>query len=768
MTQQGGTMIKKYALIALLPLIVHASLQGIDYKIDSLMSLMSLEEKVGQMNQYEGLFSPSVIEVMAGKNAVGSFPGTDKEKRRFEDLKQGKVGSLIAVSPAYTTRVFQQFVLVNTRLKIPLIFGADVIHGYRTIFPVPLGEAASWDLAAIERSARIAAEEAAAGGVHWTFAPMVDICRDARWGRIMEGAGEDQYLGAMIAMARVRGFQGKSLADSNTIAACAKHYCGYGFSESGRDYNIVDISENTLRNTVLVPFKACADAGVATFMSSFNDLGGVPATASVRLLRTILKGEWGFGGFVVSDWGSIHELENHGIVHDNAEASVIAIRAGCDMDMENECYVPELPGLVKKGLVDTNLINEAVRKILTLKFQLGLFEHPFRFCTEERERKVLYSEANRAASRDMARKSIVLLKNEKNLLPLTSSHKTIAIIGPIADDKDIPLGSWRAQAVAHSAISMVEGIKAAAPQGVTVTYAEGCKLATSTRGFSLHLTVNMTDTSGFGEAVAIARKADVVIMGLGEDCFMSGEARSRANIGLPGVQGDLLKKVYDVNKNIVLVLFNGRPLALEWEARNIPVILESWFAGSESGHAIADVVFGKYNPSAKLTASFPYCVGQCPIYYNHKNTGRPDNAKDVMTSRYIDAPTAPLFPFGFGLSYTTFSYSNLKLDRTKMDAKTPLEVSLTVANTGKIEGEEVVQLYIRDMVGSVTRPVKELKSFQKISLKPSEGRKVIFKLTIEDLKFYTIEGKFVAEPGLFKVFVGTNSVDVVEGQFELL
>jgi beta-glucosidase len=565
-------------------------------------------------------------------------------------------------------------------------------------------------------------------------------------------------------MARVKGFQGKNLADSNTIAACAKHFAGYGFVEAGREYNTVDFSENTLRNIVLPPFKACVEAGAATFMNAYNEIGGTPTTGSVHLVRDILQGEWGFKGFVVSDWDIIH----HGCAEDKAHAAAIALRGGTDMDMEGECYVPELPGLVKKGMVDTNDINAAVRRILTLKYKLGLFDNPFKYCDTVRERKTLFNEANRAAARDAARRSIVLLKNEKNLLPLRKSPATIAVIGPVANDKDIPSGNWRASAVENSAISLLEGIKAAAPQGVTINYAQGCKLAISKRGFLDHLALNTTDTAGFGEAIAIAQKADVVIMGLGEDCYMTGEARSWAEIGLPGMQLALLQKVHEVNKNIVLVLFNGRPLVLTWEAGNIPAIVETWLGGSEAGHAIAEVLFGTYNPSGKLTVSFPYAVGQIPVYYNHTNTGKWSTGDNNMHNHFENIPTDPLFPFGFGLSYTTFSYSKLSLDRAKIDAKTPLNVSLSITNTGKVEGEEVVQLYIRDMVGSVTRPVKELKRFKKISLKPGEVKKVTFQLTAEDLKFYNNEAKFVAEPGEFKVFVGTNSRDVVESQFQLM
>jgi beta-glucosidase len=765
----GGIMLKISSLLLFLPLIVFASKSGIDHKVDSLMALMTIDEKIGQMNQYSDFFPDATLDSTTGKVITGPISETNNQKRRMEELKQGKVGSILGAVSARKTKVIQQYVMDNTRLKIPLIFGLDVIHGYRTIFPVPLGESASWDLPLIERAAQIAAEEASASGIHWTFAPMVDICRDARWGRIMEGAGEDPYLGSQIAMAKVKGFQGKSLSDANAIAACAKHFAGYGFAEAGRDYNTVDISDNTLRNMILPPFKACVDAGVATFMNSFNEIGGTPSTSSVRLVREILKKEWGFKGFAVSDWGSIGEMLNHGVVQNKTEASLIALRAGCDMDMESECYVPELSGLIKKGLVDTSLINDAVRRILTLKYKLGLFENPFRSCSEESEKKVLFCEANRAAARDLARRSIVLLKNEKNLLPLKKSSMTIAVIGPIANDKDIPLGNWRGQAVYNSAVSLLEGIKAAVPQGVSITYAPGCKFTTGERGFLLDLKVNSTDTAGFGEAVAIAKKADLVIMGMGEDCYMTGEARSRANIGLPGMQLDLLKRINGVNKNIVLVLFNGRPLTLTWEAENIPAIVETWFAGSESGHAIADILFGKYNPSGKITASFPYSVGQCPIYYNHKNTGRPDKSDgNIMTSRYIDVSTEPLFPFGFGLSYTTFKYSNLKLDRTKIDAKTPLAISITVTNTGKIEGEEVAQLYIQDLVGTMTRPVKELKRFLKINLKPGESKTVTFQITAEDLKFFDYAGKFVAEPGAFKIFVGANSKDLAEALFQLL
>jgi beta-glucosidase len=725
-------------------------------KIDALLAEMTLEEKVGQLNQYS-----------SGLDLTGPAASPGYQKAAYEQIRTGLVGSLLNVTGAEGTRKAQQLALEGSRLKIPLIFGLDVIHGYRTMFPTPLGETASWDVAAIEQSARIAATEAAAAGVHWTFAPMVDIARDARWGRIMEGAGEDPYLGAQAAAARVRGFQGKDLAALDTIAACAKHYAAYGFAEAGRDYNTVDMSEHTLRNVVLPPFKAAAGAGVATFMNSFNEIAGIPSTGSVHLQRDILKGEWGFPGFVVSDWGSIGEMIAHGYSENLEHAAQQAITAGSDMDMESRAYVGHLAALVKAGKVDVKLVDDAVRRVLRVKLALGLFDDPYRYCDAAREKQALANPAHAAASRDVARKSIVLLKNDGGLLPLDKNAKTIAVVGPLAADKDSPLGNWRAQAVTGSAVSLLEGIQAAVPSTTRVVHAEGVKLVTGPRNFGAKLTINTTDRSGIPAAVEAARTADVVVAVVGEDAFQSGEGRSMADIGLKGLQEELLKAVLEANKKVVVVLMTGRPITLGWTAENVPAVVEAWHGGSQAGHAIADILFGDYNPSGKLPVAFPRVVGQLPMTYAHKSTGRPGPSPGVTWSSYNDVPNDPLYPFGFGLSYTTFTYSEPKLSAAEIGRDGSLQVSVTVTNSGERAGVEVAQLYVRDMVGSVTRPIKELKGFQKVELRPGESREVAFTLKASDLAFYTAAGKWEAEPGAFKVYVGGNSRDVKETGFRL-
>lgn len=737
---------------------VPAKEDPIEAKVEALLRKMTLEEKIGQMNQYSGFWE-----------ITGPAPQGGNQQRQYDQLRKGLVGSMLNVNGAAATREVQKIVMENSRLKIPLIIGYDVIHGYKTIFPIPLGEAASWDLGLMEQTARIAAAEAAAGGIHWTFAPMVDISRDARWGRVMEGAGEDTYFGSLVAAARVRGFQGKDLSADNTIAACAKHYAAYGFAEAGRDYNTVDISEHTLHNIVLPPFKAAADAGAATFMNSFNEIGGIPATGSVQLQRDILKKDWKFDGFVVSDWGSIGEMVGHGFAADTSDAARIAALAGSDMDMESRAYIVHLANWVKNKTVPEAYVDDAVRRILRIKFRLGLFDDPYRYCDEEREKRITLSPAFLDVARDAGRKSIVLLKNEGNLLPLKTEAKRIAVIGPLAADKDAPLGNWRAQGVANSAISLLEGVQAAAGPNTEVLYAQGTTLSVGARSFLIKTTINKDDKSGFAEALAAARKAEVVVLAIGEDCWQSGEGRSVANLELSGLQMELFNEIYRINKNVVVVLMNGRPLAIQELAGKAPAIVEAWHLGSQAGHAIADVLFGKYNPSGKLPVSFPRVTGQAPIYYNYKSTGRgflpgPDQ---ITWSQHNDVPNSPLFPFGFGLSYTTFSYSDIALSAKEMTAAAPLQVSVTVTNSGKAAGTETVQLYVQDLVGSVTRPVKELKGFQKITLAPGESKKVTFTITAKDLEFYTAARKWEAEPGAFKVFVGTNSAEVKEAGFVL-
>jgi beta-glucosidase len=744
-------------LLATLVPVSHAADTGdVESRVDTLLEQMTLEEKIGQLNQYSNTF-----------DVTGPAPNDQVGRTRLKRIRKGLVGSMLNLAGVEETRRTQELVMAKSRLGIPLMFGLDVVHGYQTMFPIPLGETASWDLEAIETSARIAATEAAAAGVHWTFAPVVDIARDARWGRIMEGAGEDPFLGSLVAAARVRGFQGQDLAASDTIAACAKHFAAYGFAEAGREYNTAEISENTLRNVVLPPFKAAVDAGVATVMSAFNDIGGIPTTASSRLQREILKGEWGFQGFVVSDWDSIGELMVHAVAADKRQSAAIAIGAGIDMDMESDAYIAHLADLVESGAVSEELIDDAVRRILRVKFRLGLFDDPYLYCDAERAQRVIMSERHLEAARDVARKSIVLLKNQGNLLPLDKTRGSIAVIGALAADKDTPLGSWRGRAIPNSAVSLLEGIRTAVGDGVDITYAEGAPLGVGARDFVQELQINYRDTSGFEAAVAAAKAADTVVIAVGEEAFQSGEARSQVDISLKGVQRQLLEAVYAANSDMVMVLMNGRPLVLNWPARNVPAILETWHLGSEAGNAIADVLFGDFNPSGKLPVSFPYHVGQEPLYYNTKNTGRPESKGNVFWSHYTDAPNVALYPFGFGLSYTTFNYYDFKLSAKEIAIGDELTVEVTVENTGERAGAEVVQLYVRDLVGSVTRPVKELKGFRKVELEPEAEQTGRFTLTAEDLAYFTARGRWEAEPGEFVVYVGTDSVQVSEKRFVL-
>lgn len=728
----------------------------VERKIDSLLALMTLEEKVGQMNQYSSTWE-----------LTGPLPTDGSNQKRLEQIRSGMVGSMLNVTGAEATRKAQELAL-QSRLKIPLLFGYDVIHGYKTIFPIPLGETASWDVTAVTKAAEVAAREAAAAGLHWTFAPMMDLSRDPRWGRVMEGSGEDPYLGAVMAVARVKGFQGNNLAADHTIAACAKHYAGYGFAEGGRDYNTVDLSEHTLQNMILPPFKAAVAAGVASVMNSFNEIGGVPATASTYLQRQVLKGDWGFNGMVVSDWGSIGELVPHGVAANLSEAAHLAVRAGSDMDMESQAYINHLSALVKNGVVPLAQVNDAVRRILRLKFSLGLFDDPFRYSDVAREKARTLTSEHLALAREVGRKSIVLLKNEGNRLPLSKKVRSIAVIGTLATDKDSPLGSWRGQGGNDNAVSVLEGIRTAADPATAVTFSPGYKLAISERSFMREVQYDANDRSGFKDAIAAAKKAEVVVFVLGEDCYQTGEGRSQADITLKGLQEELLREVAKVNPNVVAVLMNGRPLVLTGIAATVPAILETWHLGSASGHAIADVLFGDYNPSGKLPISFPRHQGQIPLAYNHKNTGRPSTAPGlVFWSHYTDMPNDPLYPFGFGLSYASFKYSNLQLSRTAMGPNTPIVAQVTLTNTSSRAGTETVQWYIQDLVGSVTRPVKELKGFEQVTLQPGESRTLSFTITPSALEYFSGQNRWEAEPGAFKVFVGGNSRDVMEAKFEL-
>ena len=730
----------------------------IDKRVDDLLSKMTLEEKIGQMNQYNGFW-----------NVTGPSPIEGNAKKKHDHLSKGWVGSMLNVRGAKEVRAVQEIAVNESRLGIPLIIGFDLIHGYKTISPIPLAESASWDLEAIKKSAAMGAKEAAAAGINWTFAPMVDITRDARWGRVMEGAGEDPYLGSLISTARVQGFQGMDLSAPFTLAACAKHFAAYGFAESGRDYNTVDIGENTLHNMVLPPFKAASDAGVRTFMNSFNDLNGIPATADKNLQRNILKGDWGFDGFVVSDWGSLKEMIDHGYARDENHAGELGINAGSDMDMESYIYLNEIESLLKENRINIEQINDAVRRILKVKFELGLFEDPFKYCDEEREKKVTGSEEIRAGVLDMAKKSIVLLKNEGNVLPLKKKGQKIALIGPLADDKNSPLGNWRIAAENNSAVSVLEGMELYS--GNEIVFSQGVKLVNSIPAFHEEVQINTTDKCGFKAAKKAAKKADVVVMVLGEYGFQSGEGRSRTKLDLPGFQQELLEEIYKVNTNIVLVLMNGRPLVLNWAQEHIPAIVEAWHLGTESGNAIAEILYGDYNPSGKLPMSFPRSVGQMPLYYNYKNTGRPGadgaDAGSVFWSHYGDEKNSPLYPFGYGLSYTTFEYSEIQISSSSLSMNTEIQASVVLKNTGKYKGKEVVQLYIKDHYASTIRPVKELKGFDLIELKPGESRKVTFVIDAELLQFYSARKIWEAEPGAFSLFIGSNSSTKRMVDFEL-
>ena len=727
----------------------------IEERIAILMKEMTLEEKVGQMNQYNGSW-----------DFTGPKPEGGSEEEKYIHLKKGWVGSMLSVRGVKEVRAVQKIAVEESRLGIPLIFGFDVIHGYKTLSPIPLAEAASWDLEAIKKSASVAADEASASGLNWTFGPNVDVANDARWGRVMEGAGEDAYLGSKIAQARVKGFQGEKLSDNNTIAACAKHFAAYGFVEAGREYNGVDMSNSKLYNTVLPPFKAAVNAGVRTFMNSFNTLNGIPATGNSFLLRDILKGDWQFNGFVVSDWASIKEMIVHGYAKDGADASAKAAIAGSDMDMESHLYVKELVQLVKKGLVKQTVVDDAVRRILRVKFELGLFDNPYKYCDEVREKATIGNKANNEAVLDMAKKSIVLLKNEGSLLPLKKSGLKIALIGALANDKNSPLGSWRIAADDDTAISVQEGMQEYKDN--QLFFEKGTDVTTEKQSFVQEVKINTTDFSGFEAAKKLAQESDVVVMVLGEIGFQSGEGRSRTDLGLPGNQQQLLEEIYKVNKKIVLVLNNGRPLALPWASENIPAIVEAWQLGTQTGHAVAQVLYGDYNPSGKLPMSFPRTVGQCPIYYNHFNTGRPVNKEEnVFWSHYIDVANTPLYPFGFGLSYTTFKYSNLKISKDAYKKGEAVKVSVEITNTGQYDGKEVVQLYVNDPVASIARPVKELKGFELIDLKKGETKTIQFTLTDKELGFYNNNGTFLVETGLFNIMVGGDSDQGLTSKFEL-
>lgn len=724
-----------------------AQQETIDQKVNALLKKMTIEEKIGQLNQYTG-----------DNSATG--PITINPNKQAE-IKAGLIGSMLNIVGTKYTRQYQELAM-QSRLKIPLLFGQDVIHGYKTTFPLPLAEAASWDLQAIELAARVAAVEASASGIHWTFAPMVDISRDPRWGRVMEGAGEDTYLGSKIAYARVKGFQGNKLGDLNSVMACVKHFAAYGAAVGGRDYNSVDMSERMLWETYLPPFKAALDAGAATFMNSFNDLNGIPATGNAHLQRDILKGKWNFQGFVVSDWGSIGEMVAHGYSKDLKAAALSAITAGSDMDMESNAYRYHLADLVKEGKVPVELIDDAVKRILRKKFELGLFDDPYKYSDQKRADKALSNPEHRKAALDVAQKSIVLLKNENETLPLSKNLKTIAFIGPMVKEYKENMGFWSVELpeVDYNKwiVSQWDGLQNKVGKNTKLLYAKGCE-------------VDGDNKDGFAEAVATAKQADVVILSIGERRDMSGEAKSRSDIHLPGVQEDLVKAIQATGKPVVVLVNAGRPLIFNWTADNVPAIVYTWWLGTEAGNAIANVLFGDYNPSGKLPMTFPREVGQIPIYYNHYSTGRPAKDEDSKNyvSAYIDLKNSPKFPFGYGLSYTKFNYSDLKLSSTKMKNNETIKVSFQLSNAGKVAGEEVVQLYLKDKFGSVVRPVLELRDFQKIKLNAGESKTIEFTIDKEKLSFYNDKLEFVAEPGDFEVMIGASSADIkLKSNFELL
>lgn len=762
----------KYLLFKLQPFLVllvftavsaYAQKSPVDMNrfIDDLMKKMTLEEKIGQLNL-----------PVTGEITTGQAKSSDVAKR----IRAGEVGGLFNLKGVERIRDVQKQAVEESRLGIPLLFGMDVIHGYETVFPIPLGLSCTWNMKAVEESARIAAVESSADGICWTFSPMVDISRDPRWGRVSEGNGEDPYLGAAIAKAMVRGYQGKDMSRNDEIMACVKHFALYGAGEAGRDYNTVDMSHQRMFNEYMLPYQAAVDAGVGSAMASFNEVDGIPATGNKWLMTDVLRKQWGFDGFVVTDYTGIMEMTDHGM-GDTQAVAALALNAGVDMDMVSDAFVGTLKKSLAEGKVTEKAIDDACRRILEAKYKLGLFENPYKYCDVKRAKRQIFTKEHRDVARKIASESLVLLKNEDNVLPLDKKG-TIAVVGPLADSRSNMPGTWSVAAVLKNATSLAEGLKAVAGDKAEILTAKGCNLMADAEyekratmfGRSLHRD-NRSDKELLDEALAVAAKSDVVVAALGESSEMSGESSCRTNLEMTDTQRILLQELLKTGKPVVLVLFTGRPLVLNWEQANVPAILNVWFAGSEAGLAIGDVLFGDVNPSGKLTTTFPKSVGQIPLFYNHKNTGRPlaDGAWfQKFRSNYIDIDNEPLYPFGFGLSYTTFSYSDVTLDKTSMTDKGGLTATVTVTNTGKRDGAEVVQLYIRDLVGSVTRPVKELKGFEKIFLKAGESKKVSFKITPESLKFYNYNLDFVCEPGDFEVMIGRDSQDVKKATFKLL
>ena len=736
--------------------------KSIAQQVDSILKLMTLEEKLGQLNL------PS-----AGDITTGQATSSDIAKK----IELGQVGGLFNIKTVEKIREVQRIAIEKSRLKIPLLFGMDVIHGYETTFPIPLGLSSSWDIPMIEKTARIAAIEASADGINWTFSPMVDISRDARWGRVSEGSGEDVYLGSEIAKAMVTGYQGIDLANHNTIMACVKHFALYGASEAGRDYNTVDMSRIAMYNDYLPPYRAAIDAGVGSVMASFNEVDGIPATGNAWLMTDLLRKDWGFKGFVVTDYTGINEMVDHGMGNLQT-VSAMALNAGIDMDMVGEGLLTTLKKSYEEGKVAMETIDRAVKRILTAKYDLGLFDDPFKYCDIPRSKTHIFTDEHRAFARKVAAESMVLLKNDNQILPLKKSG-TIALIGPLANNAVNMAGTWSVATKQEKSNPLLEGLKTVVGTKAKILYAKGSNLAADLE-YEQRVTMfgkdmprdGRSDQDMLAEALAIAEKSDVIIAALGESAEMSGESSSRTNLDIPTIQKDLLQALLKTGKPVVLVLFTGRPLTIEEEVETVPAILNVWFPGSEAGLAISDVLFGDVNPSGKLTATFPRNVGQIPIYYNHKTTGRPLHNKEGIfekfRSNYLDVANEPLFPFGFGLSYTTFDYSDLKLSTNQINKDGTIEVMINVTNSGDYDGKEIVQLYIRDVVGSVTRPVRELKGFQKVEIKKGETKLVRFRLTVEDLKFYNSELDFVAEPGDFEVFVGPNSDATLKAEFILI
>jgi len=711
-------------------------------QIDSLIRIMTLEEKIGQMNLL---------------TSDWDVTGPTMNENYKELIKAGKVGAVFNAFTVDHVRNLQEMAVEESRLGIPLLFGYDVIHGHRTIFPIPLGQAASWDLEAIYKSERIAATEATAEGINWTFAPMIDVSRDPRWGRVAESSGEDTWLAGVIGSTRVRGIQGNNLKNNNTLLACAKHFAAYGAPQAGRDYHTVDMSTRSLLEWYLPPFKACVDEHVGSIMTAFNEVSGIPATSNEWLLSDLLRDKWGFNGFVVTDYTSINELVPHGVATGLKEAARLALEAGVNMDMQGGGYLEFLPALVEEGIINETIIDERVSEILEAKYKLGLFEDPYRYLDKKKEKVLIMQPGHISFAREFVAKSCVLLKNENNTLPIPSGVQSIGLIGPLADSKIDMLGNWYAAGQADKVITLKEGLENKFGSKVSVNYTKGCE----TTG---------NDSSGFAEARAVARESDYIILALGENGWMSGEAASRTELDLPGLQLELAKEIIKLKKPTAAVLFNGRPLAIAGLDEIAPAILETWFGGTQAGNGIADVLNGDYNPSGKLTMTFPRNVGQIPIHYNMKNTGRPFNPEfpdDKYKSRYLDVPNTPLYPFGYGLSYTSFSYSDIYMSQKTYNENDTIKAWLNIKNTGKYDGEEVVQLYVRDLTAEITRPLLELKGFKKIMVAAGETKKVEFHLVPADLAYYHQDLTFKWDPGDFELHVGTSAADTKSVNFTI-